>query len=392
MLDWVWLWALGAHGGYDIVSIDVSKPEPTLSRTEYVVQAGNDSLNRFSITRVAQRRNTARKARSRPVVLLSPFLLPGAFYEISETGHYADSLAGRLASDHYDVWLVDQRRSDLAPGSCESGAFDCSVMLDWDLYTYSSDALFAAALARSMNHGQKPVLGGFSAGSNVALATINRAPHFFSDLVLYEGTSYTEDPTISEHNLAACTTLESLIDSGLAYDPSARVFGAVIGLAALDPAGPSPIPSFPPGTTNQQALLYVFSAPPPPGALSPTPNFVRMIADFDSQQFVYSNQDRLTLVGPLFDNYAPLAALRDLACGLAGVDASHHDNLGRFRGDVLMFVGGTGFGQAMFDTADLFTGARSLRIEYRPELGEADFYFHEQWQEEFYEPLATWLP
>ena len=51
---------------------------------------------------------------------------------------------------------------------------------------------------------------------------------------------------------------------------------------------------------------------------------------------------------------APLGALRDLACGLAGHDQRHVENLGRFRGDVLIFVEGTGFGPAMFDTAALF--------------------------------------
>jgi pimeloyl-ACP methyl ester carboxylesterase len=325
------------------------------------------------------------------LVLLSPFLLPGEFYEVSETNEYGDSLAGRLARAGVDVWLVDQRRTGLAPGDCETGAADCSVLSEWDFDAFSSDALFATLLASLDNPGQRPILGGFSAGANAALATVNRAPHWFSGLFLYEGTFYSEDPAVIAHNQPICSTLEQAVANGTYYDPSAAVFSAVVGLAAAAPNALSPIFGFPPGTTNQQALLYVFSAPPAPGALSPTPSFIRMIGDFQNFEFVYSNQDRLTLVGPLFDNYAPLSPLRDLSCGLAGVDDRHLDNLSAFQGDVLLFFGGTGFGQSMFDTAGLLSNAQSLSVEDYPDLGEADLYFHHEWEQVFYEPLQAWL-
>ena len=387
MLGWLWLFALGTQAmGYDVVAVESTAPHPSLVRTEYTVQAGDGPLNQFSITHVRQRGHGHRK----PLILLSPFLLPGAFYEVSETSDYKDSLAGLLARGQYDVWLVDQRRTGLAPGQCESGAFDCSVMGEWDFDAYVSDALFATGLARWHSPGKKPIIGGFSAGSNAALATINRAPHWFSGAFFYEGTFYTEDPTLQAHNEPACDLLEDELASGATYDPSAAVFGAAISLAESDPDGFSPF-GFPPGTSNQQALLYVFGTPPPAGALSPTPNFVRMLVDWDAEQFLYSNQARLGLVGPLFDNYGSLAALRDLACGLSGDDDSHYDRLDRFRGDVLMFVGGTGFDTAMFDTANLLSGARTLTIEHRVDLGEADFYFHQDWQRVFYRPLRRWL-
>ena len=388
MLDWVWLLAFGMQPGYDLVSVDVTHPHQRLTRVEYVVQEGDSPLNRFSITHVSRRAGHARGA---PLVLLSPFSLPGAFYEVSETSHYEDSLAGRLASSRHDVWLVDQRRSGLEPGDCESGAVDCSPMLEWNTDTYVSDALLASHWAHWLSGGKKPVIGGFSAGANNAIATVNRAPHRFSGLFAYEGSFYSEDPVIIDHNAGACNLLEDMLAAGVGYDPTMFVIRTVVNLAAVDPSGLSPIPVFPPGTTNQQALLYVFSAPPPPGALSPTPNFVRMLADFGTQEFVYSDQDRLSLVGPLFDNYASVPALRDLACGLAGEDDQYYDNLDAFRGDVLMFLGGTGFGQSMYDTASLLTRARSVTINDHPEFGEADMYFHDDWEHEFYEPLVEWL-
>lgn len=388
MLDWVWLLALGIQPGYEVVSVDVTHPHRRLTRVEYVVQAGESPLNRFSITHVRRRGGHARGA---PLVLLSPFALPGAFYEVSETSRYEDSVAGRLATSRHDVWLVDQRRSGLQPGDCESAAVDCSVMLDWNTDTYVSDALLASSWARWLSGGEKPVIGGFSAGANNALATVNRAPHRFSGLFLYEGSFYSEDPVVIEHNEGACAQLEDTLAAGIGYDPAMTIIRSVVTLAAADPNGLSPIPVFPPGTTNQQSLLYVFSAPPPPGALSPTPNFVRLLADFSTLQFVYANQDRLSLVGPMFDSYGSVAALRDLACGLAGEDDQHYDNLGAFQGDVLMFLGGTGFGPSMLDTASLMTGAGSLTVNEHPEFGEADAYFHHDWEHEFYDPLVDWL-
>lgn len=380
------LLAAGAFSAYHVVSTDVSHPTPALERVVHQVQVGASPLNRFAITEVHRRGHS-----KGTLILLSPFLLPGAFYEISEAGGYGQSAAGRLAESGIDVWLVDQRRTRLAVGACESGSADCSVMLDWDFDAYSTDALFALSLAKSRGSCKKPVIGGFSAGANVALATVNRAPREFAGIFLYEGTFFTEDASIIEHNDAACSALDAQLASGVPFDPSAAVPGLALRLAAADPNGSFPIPAFAPGTTNQQAMFYVFGSPPPPGALSPTPNFVRCITDFPNQKFVYTNEARLKLIGPMFDSYAALPALRDLACGLAGRDDSHYANIRAFRGDALIFVEGTGFGPAMFDTARLFDSRVDVSIESNPDLGEADAYFHRHWTRVFLNPLSRWL-
>jgi pimeloyl-ACP methyl ester carboxylesterase len=264
-------------------------------------------------------------------------------------------------------------------------------MAGWSFQAYSDDALFALSLLKAFNPRQKPALGGFSAGSNAALATVNRAPEEFAGVFLYEGTFFTHDPAIISHNDPLCTTLQSAIAGGAVFDTSAAVPGEVLRLALSDPAGASPLPFFPPGTTNEQSMFFVFGSPPPSGALSPTAGFIRTFVDFPTQRFVYTNEARLKLVGPLFDNYASLAALRDLSCGLAGRDDTYYRNVGRFRGDLLVFVEGTGFGQAMFDTASLFDHARRVSIDHHPELGEADPYFGFRWKQTFLEPLAAWL-
>jgi pimeloyl-ACP methyl ester carboxylesterase len=388
MLGWLSLlaWTVGL---YNLQDVSTTHPAPDIARVEYRIAAGTNPLNQFSITHVQSKRGCSML--KPPVVLLSPFMLPGSFYEITETNSYLGSAAGKLAMDGYDVWLVDQRRTKLTPGTCEQGAADCSVMADWDFDAFSSDGLLAVTMAQALHPTMKPVIGGFSAGANAALAVVNRAPHDIAGAFLYEGTFHTTDSVIAAHNLPICGQLETMLDAGTVYDPSAQMYGAVLGLAAADPSGISPIPAFPPGTTNQQALLYVFSAPPPAGALSPTPGFIRCLADFSTQQFLYTNPARLFQAGPKFDNYAPLAAMRDLACGLAGLDDHHYDKVGAFHGDLLVFVEGTGFGQALFDTAALFEHAKNITIEHHPEWGEADPYFHVSWQTAFYAPLKQWL-
>ncbi|HVY26418.1 MAG TPA: hypothetical protein VHB79_07680 [Polyangiaceae bacterium] len=379
------LLAACSFSSYDILSADVTHPAANLERVEYHVEAGGQALNRFSITHVS--REHGRSAGS--LILLSPFALPGSFYEISEAGGYAKSAAAQLAKSGYDVWLVDQRRTRLAPGSCESGS-DCSAMAGWNFDTYSKDALFAASLAKAFDH-RKPVVGGFSAGANAALATVNRAPSEFAGLFIYEGTFFTEDPAIIAHNDTICTNLQAATAGGALFDPSIAVLGGVLQLTAADPNGASPFPFFPPGTTNRQSMFYVFGTPPPAGALSPTATFVRTVVDFSTQSFVYTNEQRLLQVGPLFDSYGSLAALRDLSCGLAGRDDTYYDNVGHFHGDVLVYVEGSGFGQAMFDTASLFENASHVTIDSNPELGEADPYFGVRWEQSFLKPFERWL-
>jgi len=377
---------LNAFGAYDVLSANVTHPHPSLERVVYEVEVDHQPLNRFAITHVSD----SHGGRNGPVLLLSPFLLPGAFYEISEAGPYAKSAAGELAKAGYDVWLVDQRRTRLPIGACESGT-DCSAMATWDFDTFSQDALFALSLLKSFNPHQKPVLGGFSAGSNTALATVNRAPREFAGVFLYEGTFYTEDPAIKAHNDPICTSLQTAIAGGALYDPSVAVLGTVLQLAQAAPSAPTPITAFPPGTTNEQSMFYVFGTPPPVGALSPTAGFIRNKVDYAAQRFVYTNEQRLELVGPLFDNYGSLAALRDLSCGLAGRDDHHYRNVAAFHGDLPVYVEGTGFGPAMFDTVSLFEHAAHVEIEHHPEFGEADPYFGFRWKQTFLKPLQDWL-
>src|SRR5207344_2337857 len=80
-----------------------------------------------------------------PLILLSPFGFQSEFWELTNLG-YNDSFVARVALAGNDVWLVDNRTAELAPGSCESGAVDCTPLVDWGVDTGVDDALYVQNL------------------------------------------------------------------------------------------------------------------------------------------------------------------------------------------------------------------------------------------------------
>jgi hypothetical protein len=104
----------------------------------------------------------------------------------------------------------------------------------------------------------------------------------------------------------------------------------------------------------------------------------------------FSDVQRLLLMGPLVGTYAPIRFIRDSHCAMGGLETQYTDELDAFRGDVLVYAAGLGFGQMMIDTADLMTDAR-VTLQHRPEFGESDFYFHRDWPTVTVRPLLRWL-
>ncbi len=376
-----------ASSPYQITEIQTTLPSAGLRRTTFKVSAGTSALDKFNIIRV--KRTSLQSLADPPVILISPFGFPAVFWEIT-TGAYADSFVARIAKAGYDVWLVEGRHSQLAPGSCESNAVDCSPMANWGVDTGIADAMFAQLLVRLHHPLKRPVIGGFSGGSSTAIATINRHPHHFSGLFMWEGTLYTNDPAIRARNADFCEDDEDLLDSGVYYDPAVQGFKTLFALADAAPTAPSPIPVFPPGTTNLQALLFALTLPDATNPLNFSDNFVRIIGNPITTTLTYSSLTRLMKLGPLVGNYAPVRFTRDSHCAIAGNDNNYTDNLSAFRGDVLVYAEGFGFGQMMVDTADLMTRA-DVTIDYRAELGESDGYFHNSWVNVSVTPLIDWL-
>ncbi len=390
--------------GYWPVGFDHDHPSHELSRTRLTIQQGHAELNRFDVIRIQRmpHRNRCLGAHSLghhhggwhradpAIILLAPFGFPAEFWELTDDGSYEDAFAPQLALAGYDVWLVDSRLAAAEPGQCESGELDCSVMVDWGVETAVKDAMYVRQLVRFANPRSRPVIGGFSGGSSTALATINRHPKQFAGLFLWEGTLHSDDPDTQARNAAFCTADEALLSSGVAFDASVQVFKTLFVLAETDPSGPSPIPVFPPGTTNLQALLFALTLPDATNPLNFTDGFVRFVGDPIATTLAHSDLDRVLGWGDFVGNYAPIAFIRDTHCAIGGSDTSFTNRLHKFKGDVLVYSAGLGFNSMMLDTAAKLTRA-DVTIEYQPSFGESDFYAHVDWENVALDPLLDWL-
>ena len=388
----VWLCMAGdafaSGGGYRVTSIGSDDPSAGIRRTTITVQAGDDALDRFRVVRLRRHGPLAHGAN--PLMLLAPFGFPVEFWEISESGDYEAAFAPQVALAGYDVWLVDSRLAAADAGECESGAVDCSAMADWDQQTAVEDAMFAHLLVRAAHPSKKAVIGGLSGGSSTAMATVERHPQVFAGLFMWEGTLYTADPAIRARNAAFCAQDEALLADGVFFDPAVQGFKVLFQLANAAPNAPSPIPVFPPGTTNLQALLFAFTTPDPTNPLNFSDSFIRLVGNPFTTSLTYSSIDRVLELGPLVGNYAPVAFIRDTHCSLGGLENRFTNRLDRFRGDVLIFAEGLGFGQMMLDTAALMTRA-NVTIDLHPELAESDRYFHVNRDSVALAPLLDWL-
>jgi pimeloyl-ACP methyl ester carboxylesterase len=376
-----------AFDDYSIEAVQITQPSPQLRRTRFTIEVGPGEIDKFDAVRVHQ--PSVAGLRDPPLILLSPFGLQSEFWEITQSG-YNDSFAARVALAGYDVWLVDNRSVQIAPGSCESGAVDCSPMASWGIDAGVADALFVEKLVHFFHPFQKAAIGGFSGGSSAAIAAVDSHPHTFAGLFMWEGTLYTADPAIRARNAAFCASDEAALAAGNFVDPSVQGFKLLFNLASSAPSAPSPVPGFPPGTTNLQALIFAFSAPNPASPLNFTDGFIRLIGDPFAGTLTYSDINRLMMFGPLIGTYAPILFIRDSHCAMAGIDTQYTDNLAAFRGDVLVYAAGFGFGQMMLDTAGLLTHA-DVTIDNHPEFGESDFYFHRDWMKVAVKPLVHWL-
>lgn len=372
---------------YSVTQVSSTAPDPDLIRTDFQIARGSAALNRFHVLRIHE---TSRHPPKAPVILVSPFGFPAQYWELTKLGIYRDAFAPRLALAGYDVWLIDSRFANVAPGGCESGSVDCSAMTDWGVDTAVDDVMFVQDLVHGAHPAKRPIIGGFSGGSSTAIAAVDREPRAFEALFMWEGTLFTADPAIRARNAVFCAQDEARLAAGVFFDASVQGFRTLFALASGAPGDPSPIPVFPPGTTNLQALVFALSFPDPTNPLNFTDTFIRLVGDPSTGTFTYADTARVFQLAPLIANYAPIRFIRDSHCALAGNDLTHTDGLGAFRGDVLVYAEGHGFGQMMVDTANLMPHAR-VTLDLHPEFGESDPYFHVDWVSVALDPLVDWL-
>ncbi len=330
--------------------------EGHLVRTEWVVQEGSDPLNRFTVYNI--KRDAPPAEHSEAVILLPPLGNNFGMYEISDTGDYKDTFAGFLAHRHIDVWGYSPRATGLPPNVCETT--DCSPMADWGLSTITRDVEHIRSMITVNRPCERPAIGGFSLGGIAALAVINANPSAYEGAVIIDGLSFSTDPVVNAYNAPFCLGYEALLASGQTFDGQTNggLFAAT-GLAQSAPDAPSP---FIPGFTNHQTLVYFLSVHQD-APNQPHPDYVLAAGDPFADTFSFLDENRLYAnVAQGFNAGFPNKEIRDVVCGLAGLDASFADNLGAFEGRALMISSGRGFGLFNGELRDQLANAEVTEV------------------------------
>ena len=372
---------------YQVINTENSVVGGDLNKTVTTIQEGNNSLNRFYMTKVVK--PTSNEALKAVVLLLPPLGSGFQNYEVGENGDYNNSFVAHLARRGVALVGYSFRVQNLAAGSCESGAIDCSPMADWGLQTILDDIVYIRQQIELEFPGVNVIIAGLSMGSVSALATLNAHPDDYAGAILIEGTIHDTDATVRAINTNFCATFEGMLGAGIYFDgQSGQGIKFLSQLAQVAPDQPSMAPGFPPGLTNHQAFVFALSEPIVT-PLSPRPGYFNVAGSTAENRFFFANESLIhgSLAG--FVDYVPTRTLRDLNCGLAG-ETTFTNNLGAFNGPVLMFAAGHGFGTAMLDTAQLMTSA-DVTIKFKEEYGHVDFMFSTEHDREVEQPIMKWI-
>ena len=372
---------------YQVINTTQSVVGGDLIRTVLTVQEGNNPVNRFFITRVEKPKPNNTLA---GVIVMLPPLGSGFHnYEASADGDYNNSFAGYLARRNYALVGYSRREDGIPAGACESGVLDCAPMADWGLQTMVDDIAFIRQHVTQEYPGFIPKIGGLSAGSIAAMATLNAYPNDYSGAILIEGTLHDTDPAVQAINAGFCAQHEALLAAGVFYDgQSGPGIKFLSQLAQNAPNQPNMLPGFPPGLTNHQAFVLALSATPL-SPLSPRPGYFNLAGNFVEDRFFFANEPLVHANIATFVNYTTIRSLRDLNCGLAG-ETTFTNNLASYTGPVLMFAAGHGFGPAMLDTAQLMSSA-DVTIKFNGDYGHVDYMFSTNHIHEVEQPILKWL-
>ena len=370
-----------AAGPYQVVAVTEER-DGALLVTEETVQAGSDPAARFRVHRIHKQAGPQRG------ILL---LMPGggsnfSLYTADEQDKLQQSFAGFFASRGYEVWGYSPRTTGLAAGAC-SGAVDCSGMRDWGMQAVVDDALYIRQRIQALHGSEKPFIGGFSLGAMSTVAVIDASPDAWAGAILWEGMIYSENPTILAANGEVCASLEAQIAAGGLYDEETyAALRLIYGLATSDPDGPSPLPGFE-GLTNQQAFVLLMTLPQPiPPAYVPGYTY---IAGSLENGLTFASQERIGLFVRPFNNYEPLALIRDYTCALGG-ERTFTGNLESFTAPVYVLGAGHGFGAWMDDQVEIL-GSTDVTRSFYPDFGHGDHYTSPDHRQILEAPLFAWL-
>lgn len=380
----LWVPAAWAHDYHVVASAE--QAVGSLVRTTLTVQDGADPLDRFEVTRL-------RLAGPQPprgvLLLLPPAGNHFGFYEWDESGDPLRSFAAFFAQRRIEVWGYSPRESGIAAGAC-GVTLDCSAAAQWGLDTQLDDVDFVRGLIRSARPRARVAVSGFSLGAINSIATIDAHPRDYAGAAPIEGSPWSGDPAIQAYNQAFCAQLGAAVAAGVLLDEqSGPGLKLLAFLARTDPAGPTPVPGFPPGTTNEQALVLALVAHQDV-PVQPTPTYVLAAGDPATATLSYASLARLTASIPAgFNDVIALASLRDVSCGLAG-DPRFVQRLAAYHGAVLTIESGRAFGPITDSLPALLPHADVRRLRHES-FGHLDPIMNPHHLFTYEGPIYVWL-
>lgn len=382
--------ASAASGQYVVVGSASSEVGP-FTRTETTIQDGPAPIDQFKIVRLARTHLAPEHARAVVFLLPSLGIDFSSYEETDPRRHPAASIAGYFAQRGLVVYGYSSRAEGVPAGGCEAGVIDCSPMADWGLQTLAEDIAFVRAQIAQDDPGLPVFVGGLSLGAIGTIAVLDDAPDDYAGAFLWEGMLFSNDPAVVALNQGYCAGLQAQIGAGIVYDGFGNnLFKKINKLAELQPDGLTAIPLFPSFLTNHQVLVSTLSQPAPGPVSGPVPGYILANGDPATDQLFYANEERLFENVSRFNDYAPLAAIRDLSCSLAGVETSFTDGLAQFDGPILAIGGGRAFGPYMQDTIDL-TGSTDVTFLLEPDFGHVDHLLSANHRAYVERPIYRWI-
>jgi pimeloyl-ACP methyl ester carboxylesterase len=370
---------------YQVVASSDTTLGPLL-RTALTVRDGSDPLDRFQVTRL-------RLSGSLPprgvLLLLPPAGNRFEFFEWDESGDPLRSFAAFFALRRIEVWGYSPRESGIVAGTC-GVTLDCSTAAQWGAETQLDDIAFIRGLIADARPHAKVAVGGFSLGAINAVASLDAHPSDYAGAVAIDGAPWSSDPVVQAYNQPFCAALTGAVGAGVLFDEQGGVGLKLLALLAqVDPGGPSPVPGFPPGTTNAQAFvlaLIVHQDVP----VQPTPTYVLAAGDPLSATFSFASPARVQAgIAAAFNDVVALASLRDFTCALAG-DTRYVDGLDAYQGEVLLIENGRAFGPVMEALPPLLPQADVRRIRYEA-FGHLDAIMNPYHRLTAEGPIYLWL-
>jgi pimeloyl-ACP methyl ester carboxylesterase len=340
------------------------------ARTTYTVY-NTVPDNQFQVERVVL--SSLQNVPLQPVVL-EPSLGNSALeYTLGNSSTGADfdnSIAATLAGSALDVYMYSPRETFLAPGACPTPT-SCPQASTWGLASDVSDLNFILGLSSLRRDGSKPVIGGVSLGGMIGIAAVDQSPDSFAGLLLGDSPLWISSNTTLKANYATlCSAEQALIASGQAVNGQLdSVAQLIVQLDVSDPSGVSPIPLFPPGTTNQQAYFDFWEAPQPGPPLSIfLPGFVLITGNASS--FYVASQPRVDASVLSFNYYVTNQTVADIACSFGG-ETTFVGNLAAFDKPVLAMEFQKAFGPIDNDVLALM-GTKNPTVVSYPNFGHVD--------------------